>query len=192
MSLSYLIVLFLALSSWLFITFFREPNKTSQSLFSWLLIFFGVAAAYGLWSKYEGKNILGSSLIQLDNNSYQLTKSEDGHYYADILVNGKIINFLIDTGASITTITAADADKIGIPVSSLKYLSPVQTANGIAMFANYNVKSVQWLNRELGPSILHVSNNGLNKSLLGMDIIKKFDRFSILGDKMFITSLKSN
>ena len=58
MSLSYLIVLFLALSSWLFITFFREPNKTSQSLFSWLLIFFGVVAAYGLWSKYEAKNLL--------------------------------------------------------------------------------------------------------------------------------------
>ena len=192
MSLSYLVVLFLALSGWLFVTFFREPNKTSQSLFSWLLIFFGVAAAYGLWSKYEAKNLLGSSIVQLDDNSYQLTKSEDGHYYADILVNGKIINFLIDTGASITTIKASDADKIGIPISSLKYLSPVQTANGIAMFANHNVKSIQWLNRELGPSILHVSNNGLNQSLLGMDIIRKFDRFSILDDKMFITSIESN
>jgi len=192
MSLLYLVVLFLVLSSWLFITFFREPNKTSQSLFSWLLIFFGVAAAYGLWSKYEAKSLLGSSIIQLDDNSFQLAKSEDGHYYADILINDKIINFLIDTGASTTTLTTSDANKIGIPISNLKYSNRVQTANGIAMFANYNMKSIQWLNRELGPIILHVSNNGLNQSLLGMDIIKKFDRFSILGDKMFIKSLRSN
>ena len=192
MSLLYLVVLFLALSSWLIVNFFREPNKTSQSLFSWLLIFFGVAAAYGLWSNYEGKKLLETAVIQLNENSYQLTKSEDGHYYANILVNGTIINFLIDTGASTTTLTASDANKVGIPMLNLKYSDRVYTANGITMFANHNVKSIQWLNRELGPITLHISNSALNQSLLGMDIIEKFDRFSILGDKMLITSLKPN
>ena len=99
---------------------------------------------------------------------------------------------LIDTGASTTTLTADDASKVGISVSQLQFSKPIQTANGIALFANHSVESVKWLNQELGPRVFSISNNGLNQSLLGMDIIKKFDHFSISGNKMFITSQSSN
>jgi len=192
MSLAYLIALFLALSGWLFITFFREPNKTTQSFFSWVLLFFGIASAYGLWSKYESKNLLEASLTQLNDNTFQILKANDGHFYTDLLINQKLVDFLIDTGASTTTLTADDAKKVGISVSRLQFSKPIQTANGIAMFANHSVESVKWLNQELGPRVLSISNNGLNQSLLGMDIIKNFDHFSISGDKMFITSHSSN
>lgn len=43
---------------------------------------------------------------------------EDGHFYAPLTVNGKTIQGLIDTGASIIALNAEDAAELGIDFSS--------------------------------------------------------------------------
>lgn len=50
--------------------------------------------------------------------SRTLARGEDGHFYADALVNGARIRFLVDTGASVVALTPADAQRAGIALPS--------------------------------------------------------------------------
>ena len=42
-----------------------------------------------------------------------LTRSQNGHFFADLDVNGQTIHFLVDTGTSSIALSAADARKLG-------------------------------------------------------------------------------
>jgi aspartyl protease family protein len=61
-----------------------------------------------------------------------IAKSADGHYWADGLVDGKTVRFLVDTGASAVALTPADAHHLGIDTSGLKFSYRVVTASGEA------------------------------------------------------------
>lgn len=43
-----------------------------------------------------------------------LERSEGGHFYANVEVNGELVRFLIDTGATGVALTEADAERIGL------------------------------------------------------------------------------
>src|SRR5438045_856312 len=46
--------------------------------------------------------------------SREIPRSPDGHFYLDAQVNGAQVHFLVDTGASMVALTAADAQRAGI------------------------------------------------------------------------------
>lgn len=47
----------------------------------------------------------------------QLQRRPNGHFYANALVNGQPVEFVVDTGASMVALTVADAQRIGLAVS---------------------------------------------------------------------------
>src|SRR4051812_384381 len=46
--------------------------------------------------------------------SREIARAPDGHFYLDAQVNGAQVHFLVDTGASMVALTAADAQRAGI------------------------------------------------------------------------------
>jgi aspartyl protease family protein len=46
-----------------------------------------------------------------------LERSENGHFYANAEVNGQLVRFVVDTGATGVALTEDDARRIGIPFS---------------------------------------------------------------------------
>src|SRR5919202_1033096 len=46
-----------------------------------------------------------------------LKRHSDGHFYADVEVNGELVHFLVDTGATSVALTSEDARRVGIPFS---------------------------------------------------------------------------
>ena len=46
-----------------------------------------------------------------------IARSADGHFYADLMVNGAPVHFLVDTGASVVALTRDDAQKVGLQFS---------------------------------------------------------------------------
>jgi aspartyl protease family protein len=50
-----------------------------------------------------------------------LERSAGGHYYASVEVNGELVRFLIDTGASGVTLTERDAERLSIPLDRGSY-----------------------------------------------------------------------
>jgi aspartyl protease family protein len=50
-----------------------------------------------------------------------LERSEGGHFYANVEVNGQLVRFLVDTGASGVALTESDAERIGLAFDRRAY-----------------------------------------------------------------------
>jgi aspartyl protease family protein len=65
-----------------------------------------------------------------------------GHVFIDALVNGAPVHFLVDTGATLVSLTMRDAQAAGIDPASLKFTVRTATANGISESAPVTLHDV--------------------------------------------------
>jgi aspartyl protease family protein len=119
--------------------------------------------------------------------SATLTADARGHFFTTATVNGISIRFIVDTGASMVTLSASDAKRAGV-----SYLSAprglLQTANGIVAAYRVKLDTVQ-----LGPITLHnvdgvvVESNALGGAgLLGLSFLNRTEMRRD-GDTMTLT-----
>jgi len=117
-----------------------------------------------------------------------VTRSEDGHFRLDVLVNGVSISFLFDTGATVSVIDETDAVKMGIDVSALRFSFPVSTANGVAYYAEATAERMS-----IGPILLSSvplligSDEQVGVNLLGMNVLNRLGGWRVVGDRLFIS-----
>ena len=105
-----------------------------------------------------------------------LTKAADGHYWAEGLVNGKRVRFLVDTGASAVALTLADARRLGV-TGDLDYSVNVSTANGTTRAAPVMLETVSVAGARVAGVRAFVVESGLETSLLGMTYLGRLSRF---------------
>ena len=114
-------------------------------------------------------------------------RSDDGHFKIDAEANGVPVRFLIDTGATTTVLTTADARRAGIDTSALSFDRAVQTANGLAFFARAELDSLAIGPYRLASVPIGVMPAGaLDASLLGMNTIDRFSSWRVEGDNMVL------
>lgn len=63
-----------------------------------------------------------------DGKELRIPIGDDGHFHVDATVNGQPVRFMVDSGASTTTISTADARKAGMEFELRRAV--VNTANG--------------------------------------------------------------
>jgi aspartyl protease family protein len=105
-----------------------------------------------------------------------LLKAADGHFWADGMVNGASIHFLVDTGASNVFLTAKDARRLGMDPLGLVYDQPVRTAAGDSLAARVRLDSVSVQGVRLTGVEALVIGQGLPASLLGMSYLGRLSR----------------
>ena len=67
-------------------------------------------------SSDEGVTGMPAAEMNLDG-AIRLQRSSDGHFYADVELNGTTVTMLVDTGASVIALSREDARKAGIATS---------------------------------------------------------------------------
>lgn len=67
-----------------------------------------------------------------DRRRIVLHASSNGHFRTQGQINGKTVNFIVDTGASVVSMSVTDADAIGLPYKSGQTVQ-VNTANGVTV-----------------------------------------------------------
>ena len=107
----------------------------------------------------------------------QIVKANDGHYWAEGVVNGKAVRFLVDTGATAVSLTADDARRLGLEPQTLDYDYDVITAQGKARAAAVRLASVSVAGAEIEGVDALVIEKGLETSLLGMSYLGRLSRF---------------
>jgi aspartyl protease family protein len=112
-----------------------------------------------------------------DGRSAQISKSQDGHYWAQADVSGHAVRFLVDTGASAVALTADDARRLGFTPQTLNYGYTVQTANGVAHAARVTLPSISIAGARVENVEAFVIDHGLETSLLGMTYLGRLSRF---------------
>ena len=122
----------------------------------------------------------GGAAVRLDMLS-------NGHFGARAIVDGVPVDFIVDTGATSTVLSAIDARRVGIDTDALVYGVPISTANGVTRAARATVDEigVGSIVRRRMP-VLVAASGTLGQSLLGMNFIGTLSGFDVHRDVMIL------
>jgi aspartyl protease family protein len=112
-----------------------------------------------------------------ESGDAQVVKGQGGHFWAEAEVDGHWIHCLIDTGASMVSLTPLDAQRLGVDLSTLSYDIPLNTANGQAHAARVRLDHVTVAGARVDNVDAIVAPQGLTTSLLGMSYLGRLSRF---------------
>ena len=75
--------------------------------------------------------------------SERIRKRPDGHFMVRTEANGIALAMLVDTGASTVVLRPEDGRRLGFDVDQLRYVVPVQTANGTTYAASVRLTTLE-------------------------------------------------
>ena len=116
-----------------------------------------------------------------------IERNSDHHYYTDAAVNGRNVHFMIDTGASETALTEADAKAIGLQIDPSQYQVIGDGASGMVRGQYVQLKSID-LNGIKQADAEAVIVPGASVSLLGQPFLEKIDEIVIRQGEMRLRS----
>lgn len=177
----YLGLLAAAIGGWAIVEMRGRLSQSLRALVVWGLIGVGLVAGYGLWADVQRGLIGGQSLSE--TGVLTLPRASDGHFYAELTVEGQPMRFLIDTGASGLVLTKQDAGKLGLDPDTLRFDGQANTANGTVRTARITLRQIT-----LGPHsdrdvVAQVNDGDMDVSLLGQSYLSRY-RISIVGNEM--------
>jgi aspartyl protease family protein len=127
----------------------------------------------------------GEESVNNLDGSVQLDRQADGHFYADVRINGNMVHMLVDTGASGIALSRDDARTAGLAPSIGMSDVVGEGADGAVRGEYVRLDRV-----ELGPlsaeSMDAVVLNGGQQSLLGQSFLSKFKSMQVEGDRMVL------
>jgi aspartyl protease family protein len=110
----------------------------------------------------------------------QIHAGAHGHYFASAEINGRPIDVLVDSGASIVALAYDDARRAGVHVRGSDYTQRVSTANGFARVAPVVLDRISIGDITVRNVPAAVSEPGaLATSLLGMSFLGRLQRVDI-------------
>ena len=110
----------------------------------------------------------------------------DGHFWVEGQLNGVPVKFLVDSGATMTTIGRETAMNAGIGVSKTRN-QVVRTGNGMLRVASGRAESLNIGPIERGNVGLHVAENE-DLNVLGMNYLSTLERWGVEGRWLILQS----
>jgi aspartyl protease family protein len=103
-----------------------------------------------------------------------LSQASNGHFQTEAAIDGRRIDFLVDTGASMIALRERDANKLGIFPVPADYTAIVSTANGSVKAARVSLKRVEIGNVSVRDvQALVLPDQALSQNLLGMSFLSR-------------------
>jgi aspartyl protease family protein len=121
------------------------------------------------------------------SDSVEVPRDAMGHFRAEGRVNGRSLQFMIDTGASMIALTADDAAQLGIHPAESEYTMVLRTANGTVRAAPTMLDMV-----EIGDITVQnvravvMPDGALSENLLGMSFLSRLRHFDYSDGKMVL------
>jgi aspartyl protease family protein len=121
------------------------------------------------------------------SDSVEVPRDAMGRFRVDGRVNGRSLQFMIDTGASLIALTADDAAQLGIHPAESEYTMVLRTANGTVRAAPTTLDMV-----EVGDITVQnvraavMPDGALSENLLGMSFLSRLRHFDYSDGKMVL------
>lgn len=181
----YLAILLGAIGVYTLVSYRRALGQMIRHAILWALIFIGVLAGYGLWQDIAPR--LAPVQITHGTGVIEIPKDARGHFVLIADVNGKPIEFLVDTGASVVVLSREDAQKSGISLDNLAFTGIANTANGSVKTAAVKIDTINVGGVQDDDVRAYVTSGELFGSLLGMSYLQRFEKIEISRDKLILT-----
>jgi aspartyl protease family protein len=136
-------------------------------------------------SSTASRDSVAIAVSEPGDGSVRLERESNGHFYADVQINGAVINALVDTGASAIALSREDARKAGLATSIGMPNVIGQGADGEVYGEVVTLDSVTLGGTTVEGLRAMVLNSG-EQTLLGQDFLAKFDSVEIRGDTMVL------
>ena len=108
-----------------------------------------------------------------------------GHFQVEGSVDGRRLDFMVDTGATVVALRERDAGKLGIFPSPRDYTGLTATANGTIKVAPVRLSSLE-INgiRVYDVSAIVIPDHALSVNLLGMSFLARVRRFEMANGRL--------
>ena len=103
----------------------------------------------------------------------------DGHFWVNARVNGQAVKFLVDSGATMTTIGRDVAARTGVQVNPTAD-QVVRTGNGMIRVSSGRARSLEVGTIERRDIAMHVADHE-DLNVLGMNFLSSLDRWGVEG-----------
>jgi aspartyl protease family protein len=115
----------------------------------------------------------------------EIEAERNGHFNAEADINGRPIEVMIDTGATMVALSYEDAERAGILLNDNDFTRTVSTANGVARVAPVQLDRVSVGNITVRDVPAAVAERGrLKTSLLGMSFLSRLSRFDMRSGRL--------
>jgi len=133
------------------------------------------ANALAMATKKPGSPPPASSSNNSSNyRSVTLVSDRRGYFQTDVQIDGRTIEFLVDTGAQSVALRASDAARLGIHPSVRDYNIRTQTANGVGRAARTRLNRVELKGITIyDVEAIVVPDEQLSTNLLGMTFLSR-------------------
>ena len=162
-------------------------GKVAKMAAAWVAIFAVGFALFSFRSEFMavGQRLKAEAVgtpIQV-GEELRIPMADDGHFWVEASVNGQEAPFLVDSGASVTTISRATANAAGI--ESDMRIALVETANGTvqmkrARAGRFSVGSIQ--REDFSVQV----NDHDNSNVLGMNFLSSLRGWRVEGNYLVL------
>jgi aspartyl protease family protein len=165
----------------------RVPIGHGLKMFAgWVLIFLAAFVAFTLKDDFIalGKRVVaeasGEGQVVRVGRELRIRKSFDGHFWVTGRLNGEKVRFLIDSGATTTSISVQTARRAHIEASS-SFPVLVQTANGVVAAERGTAERLVVGTIERRNMAVEVSEAFGPMNVLGMNFLSSLSGWSVQG-----------
>jgi aspartyl protease family protein len=162
----------------------REPfAKMAVMALAWVAIFgagfvlFTFRDDLGFVAQRLKTEATGEPMVQ--GREVRIPMAVDGHFWVDGTINGEKVKFLVDSGATVTTISRSIAARSGAKVADSAD-QVVRTGNGFIRVARGRAQSLNIASIERENVALHIVD-GEEINVLGMNFLSTLSRWSVEG-----------
>lgn len=166
----------------------RQPvGKVLKMALAWVAIFGTAFLIFAFRSEFSSigsrlrAEATGGSVAQ--GQTLRIPAAEDGHFYVEGEVNGHNVRFLVDSGATVTTVSKSAAEAAGVELSRRR--SVVQTANGATQVTQGSAARVRVGPIERTDFPVDVSDRD-DMNLLGMNFLRSLKSWRVEGDYLVL------
>ena len=163
----------------------REPFAKMVTMFlAWIAIF---GAGFVIFTfrddlRYVAARLTteatGQALVVAGGKEVRVPMAIDGHFWVEGDVNGLPVKFLVDSGATMTTISRADAAQARLTIDDSRG-QVVRTGNGLVRVSTARTPTLRVASIERENVGVHVADDDL--SVLGMNFLSSLDSWSVKG-----------
>jgi aspartyl protease family protein len=117
--------------------------------------------------------------------SVVIARAANGHFDVEGAVDGRRLNFIVDTGASAVTLNSDDAARLGLHPAERDFTAALNTANGVIRGAPVRLNMVEVgdiMVRDVAAVIVPVE--ALRTNLLGLTFLSRLHHFDYHDGKL--------
>ncbi len=124
---------------------------------------------------------------QAASRSLSIARDRRGHFLTEARINGQLVDFMVDTGASVVALNESSAARFGLYPSRSAYTTNVTTANGTIKGARTRLAMV-----DVGGLVLRdveamvLPDEALSENLLGLSFLSRLKRFEYANGQMVL------